>query len=107
MRIKRGDEVEVIRGKDRGRRGKVRQVLPKENRIIVTGINMVKKHQRERPTGGRERARGGIIELEAPIHVSKVMLVCPICKQKTRVGYELLESGEKMRVCKKCGATID
>lgn len=107
MRIKKGDKVEVISGDDRGLSGTVRQVIPGENRVVVTGINMIKKHQRAMPTGGRGQAQGGIIELEAPIHISNVMLICPICKQRTRVGYDVLERGKKVRVCKKCGAPID
>lgn len=107
MRIKKGDKVEVISGDDRGLSGTVHQVMPGEDRVVVRGINIVKKHQRATPTGGRGQVQGGIIELEAPIHVSNVMLICPICKQRTRVGYDILKSGEKVRVCKKCGASID
>jgi len=106
MKIKKGDEVMVIKGDDRGRRGTVREVITKKNRVIVTGVNIMKKHQRAMSTKGRGEVQGGIIELEAPIPVSNVMLICPICKQKTRIGYDVLESGDKVRVCRKCGATI-
>ncbi|MEA3344767.1 MAG: 50S ribosomal protein L24 [Chloroflexota bacterium] len=108
MKIKVGDLVEVISGDDRGLAGRVRVALPKEDRVIVEGINFVWKHQRPMPSGGRGgQVEGGIIEFEAPIHVSNVMLICPSCDQRTRVGYEFLESGEKVRVCKKCGAIVD
>ena len=108
MKIKVGDTVEVISGNGRGFTGRVRIVLPRENRVIVEGINLVRKHQRPMPSGARGgQTEGGIIELEAPIHVSNVMLICPSCDENTRVGYKFLESGEKMRVCKKCGTVLD
>jgi len=108
MRIKTGDTVEVISGNDRGFVGRVRVVLPKENRVIVEGINLIRKHQRPVPAGGRRgMVEGGIIELEAPIHGSNVMLVCPACDQRTRIGYRFLEDGSKVRVCKKCDAILD
>ena len=102
-RVKRNDTVEVIAGKDRGRRGSVRQVLAKNDRVIVTGINMVKKHRRsQNPTMPSE-----ILDLEAPLHVSNVMVVCPSCDLTTRVGFSALEGGGKTRVCKRCGVAID
>ncbi len=108
MRIKVGDMVEVISGNERGLTGRVRVALPKQNRVIVEGLNIVRKHQRPMPSRARGgRTEGGIIELEAPIHVSNVMLICPSCDQRTRVGYTFLESGEKVRICKKCGAVLD
>ena len=108
MRIKVGDTVEVISGNDRGFTGRVRVALPKENRVIVEGVNIVRKHQRAMPSGaGGGRAEGGIIELEAPIHVSNVMLICPSCDERSRVQYTRVESGQKARVCKKCGAVVD
>lgn len=108
MKIKVGDTVEVISGNDQGFTGRVRIALPKGNHLVVEGINIVRKHQRPMPSGTRAgRTEGGIIELEAPIHVSNVMLICPSCDQRTRVGYEFLESGEKVRVCKRCGAVLD
>lgn len=84
----------------------MRQVIPGKSRVVVSGINLIKKHQRRMPTGGRSQAEGGIIEFEAPIHVSKVMLVCPTCKKPTRVTYDA-SSGTKIRICKRCLATID
>ena len=108
MKIKVGDTVEVIGGNDRGFTGRVRIVLPKQDRVIVEGINIVRKHQRPVPgRSGGGRMEGGIIELEAPVHVSNVMLICPSCDQGVRVGYQILESGEKARVCKKCGAVVE
>lgn len=104
MKIKRGDTVEVISGNDRGLRGTVRTVFPKEDRVIVSGVNIVRKHQR--PTQDRS-AQVGIIEMEAPLHVSNVALVCPHCNRPMRVGYEVLEDGTKSRVCRKCGELID
>ncbi len=106
-RIRKGDTVEVISGDDRGIRGTVHRVIPKKDRVVVSGVNLVKKHQRPRPTGGRMQAQAGIIEFEAPIHISNVMLVCPQCDQRTRVRFERLEDGKKVRVCKKCDAIIE
>ena len=103
-RIKKGDTVEVISGDGRGLRGEVKQVRPDQEQVIVTGVNIVKKHQRPMRAGRRE-VQPGIIEFEAPIHSSNVMLVCPQCNQRTRVGFEQ-EGGRKVRVCKKCGETI-
>jgi len=102
-KIKKGDLVEVISGKDKGKRGKVLRVIPKENKVIVEGVNVVKRHQRPNP----RMREGGIVEREAPIYVSKVMLVCPNCGQRTRVGFKILEDGRKVRYCKKCGEIID
>ena len=108
MKIKAGDVVEVISGNDRGLTGRVRIAYPKQNRVIVEGVGIVRKHQRPVPSGGRGgRTEGGIIELEAPIHVSNVMLICPSCNQRTRVGYVFPETGEKARVCKNCGTVVD
>ncbi len=101
-KVKREDFVVVIAGKDRGKRGKVLRVLPKKHRVIVEGVNIVKKHQKPTAT-----TAGGIIEKPAPIHVSNVMLVCPKCGQPTRVGFTFLEDGTKVRKCKKCGEVID
>lgn len=107
MRIKKGDQVEIIAGNDRGVRGEVKRVLPKENRIVVSGVNMVKKHQRPRPTGGRTPTQGGIIEFEAPIDVSNVMLVDPGTGELTRVGVRRDEDGRQVRFSKKSGQDID
>jgi large subunit ribosomal protein L24 len=108
MKIKKGDLVLVISGDDKGRKGKVIKALPKENKIIVEGINIQKKHQRPR----REGEKGQIIEIPAPIDVSNVLLICPHCKTPTRVKYKIREDApkgkpKKVRVCKKCQALID
>lgn len=107
MRIKVNDEVLVIAGNYKGFRGTVQRVLPKENRIVVSGVNMVKKHQRPRPTGGRTQAQGGIIEFEAPIHVSNVMLIDPSTNEPTRVGIRRDEDGRRIRVSKRSDADIN
>jgi large subunit ribosomal protein L24 len=111
-RIRKGDTVEIISGDDRGpsgdpTRGTVHRLIPKKDRVVVSGVNLVKKHQRPMTTGGRTQAQAGIIEFEAPIHISNVMLVCPHCDLPTRVGFEYLEDGVKVRVCKKCDSIID
>ena len=106
IRIKKGDTVEVISGDDRGVRGKVLRVIPKKDRVVVSGVNIVKKHQRP-VRAGRGQVQPGIIEFEAPIHLSNVMLVCPHCDARTRVGFAFQEDGRKVRVCKKCGRAID
>lgn len=105
MRIKRDDTVEIIAGNDKGARGRVLRALPKERRVVVETVNIRKKHQR--PTqAGRGQVQAGIIQFEAPIHVSNVMLVCPQCDEATRIGIRR-EEGRAIRVCKKCGKDID
>lgn len=104
--IKKGDTVEVISGDDRGVRGIVQWTLPKKGRVVVSGINVVKKHQRP-IRAGRSQVQPGIIDFEAPIQISNVMLVCPRCDQRTRAGFTRQEDGRKVRVCKKCGEAID
>jgi large subunit ribosomal protein L24 len=106
MRIKVGDEVEVVSGNYKGTRGTVQRVLPRENRVVVSGVNLVKKHQKPRPTGGRSQAQGGIIEFEAPISASNVMLVCPETGEPTRVGVRRDEDGNRIRFSKKSGNPI-
>ena len=103
MKIRKGDTILVIRGKDRGKRGKVRLAFPREEKIVVTGINMIKRHSRAR---GMVR-QAGIIEREAPLHISKVMLVCTKCDRPTRVGFRFLEDRKKVRICHKCNEVID
>ena len=104
MKIRKGDTVEVISGDDKGMRGTVHLAFPKEQRVIVSGVNVVKKHQRGT---GNIRTQVGIIEREAPIHVSNVALVCPHCDRPTRVGYRFAPDGTKSRVCRKCQEVID
>jgi len=99
MKVVKDDKVLILSGNNKGKTGKVLKVLPKNNRIIVEGINFIKKHSR--PT--QKNPQGGIIEKEAPIHVSNVMVICPKCDTPTRVGSKKLENGKKVRVCKNCG----
>lgn len=101
FKIKKGDEVQIMAGKDRGLRGKVLQVLPKRNRVLVEGRNMVKKHQR--PVQGQE---GGIVEREAPLHMSNVMLVDPTDDRPCRVGFTD-KDGKKVRVSRRTGQSLD
>ncbi len=105
QRIKRGDTVEVIAGKDKGIRGDVLRVLPKANRVVVERVNIARKHQRP-VQAGRQQVQPGIIEFEAPIHASNVMLVCPKCNKPTRVGLQRQED-RSVRVCKQCDSVID
>ena len=107
VKIRKGDTVEVMSGRfeDKGKRGEVIKVLPNENRLVIQGVNLRKKHQREVQTQGRTMSPG-IIEFEGPISVSNVMLICPVCSEPTRVG--ILRSEESVqRVCKKCEAQFD
>ena len=107
LKIKKGDTVEVINGKEinKGKRGEVIRVMPKESRLVVQGVNMLKKHQRQVQTQGRTNSPG-IIEFEGSIHISNVMLVCPKCDEPTRVSIQR-EDGTSRRVCKHCEALID
>ena len=103
-RIKKGDTVEVIRGEHRGMRGSVHRVLAEKNQVIISGVNIVKRHTK--PTG-RVRTQAGIIEREAPLQISNVALVCPHCSQRSKVAYEAQPTGNKARVCKKCREPIE
>lgn len=103
MKIRKNDNVIVIAGKDKGKKGKVRRALPKEGRVVVEGINMIKRHSK---TKGQAR-QAGIIELEAPLDVSKVMLICGKCNKPARVGSQFLEDGKKARICHACGEVIE
>ena len=103
MKIRRDDTVVITTGKDSGKKGKVRRVWPDKERVIVDGANMIKRHSRAR----RAARQAGIIELEAPIHVSNVMLVCSKCNKPTRVGFQFLADGKRVRVCKSCQEVID
>ena len=103
LHVKTGDLVEIISGKDKGKRGKVLIAIPKEGKIIVENINMLTVHTK--PRGMNQP--GGIIRREGPIYASKAMLVCPSCNKRTRVGRRVLEDGSKTRVCKACGETFN
>jgi large subunit ribosomal protein L24 len=101
--VRRGDTVAVIAGRERGKRGKVLRVLPGAARVVVEKINMMKKHQR--PT--QKLRQGGIIEREAPLALASVLLVCARCDRPSRAGIKILTDGRKVRVCRRCGETID
>lgn len=103
MRIRQNDMVEVISGRDAGKRGKVQQVLTREGRIIVEGLNMVTRHQKATST----MRQAGIIQKEAPIPLPKVMLVCQQCNKAVRIGHTFLDDGRKVRVCRSCNEMID
>ena len=103
MHVKKGDTVEVISGKDKGKRGKILKVMPRKGTVVVEGVNMVKKHTR--PT--QKLPQGGILEKPAPLFSSKILLVCPTCAGGVRTGKKVLDNGKKVRVCKKCGETLD
>ena len=101
--IKKNDMVQVIAGKEKGKTGKVTRVVLKRDRAIVEKLNMVKRHMRP----SAQSRQGGIVDKEAPIHISNLMLICSKCTDPTRVGYRILEDGRKVRACKKCGEIID
>jgi len=103
VKIKKGDKVRVLAGKDRGKEGEVMFAFPEKNTVIVEGVNLAKKHQR--PQG--ENQPGGIIDKDMPMHVSNVAVISPKDGKPTRVGYKFLEDGTKIRVCKRTGAEID
>ncbi|MBI4279694.1 MAG: 50S ribosomal protein L24 [Armatimonadetes bacterium] len=103
MHVKKGDLVEVIHGKHRGKRGKVLRVLTKHGRILVEGVNLVKRHTRP----NQKLPQGGIVEKEAAVYGAKVMLVCPSCGKPTRLGHAIQDDGTRVRVCRRCGSALD
>lgn len=103
LSVKKNDLVKVIAGKEKGKSGRILRVLPRKNRIIIEKINFVKRHSR--PSG--QTRQGGIIEREAPINVSNVMVVCEKCNIPVRIGKKILDDGKKVRMCKKCGEVLD
>ena len=102
--IRRNDTVSVNTGKDSGKRGRVLKVLPAKNRLIVEGVNLIKRHTGPNP---QRNIKGGIVEREASLHASNVQLVCPECGKMTRVGHQILTDGRKIRVCRKCEGVVD
>ncbi len=104
QRIKKGDTVLVIAGNDRGKKGQVHDVFPKQGKVIVSGVNLVKKHQRRT---GDVRTQAGIIEREGTLAISNVMLVCKNCGEAVRTKFQVFEDGKKGRVCKNCGQPAD
>ena len=105
-KVRRNDTVLVIAGKDRGKTGVVRQVFPDKGRLVVDGINMIKKHQRPTQQGGVP-APGGIVTREGPLSASNVMVICKECNKATRTSVRIRQDGIKVRVCKRCGVDVD
>ena len=102
--IRRNDNVVVITGKDRGKRGRVLKVDPAKNRLIVEGVNFIKRHTKPNP---QRQIKGGVVEREASLHASNVQIVCPECSKPTRLGRKILGDGRKVRICRKCEGVVD
>jgi large subunit ribosomal protein L24 len=102
--VRKNDSVVVLSGRDRGKRGRVLSVIPEKSRVLVEGVNIVKRHTKPNP---QRNIKGGIVEREGPIDASNVQVVCPECNHPTRVGNRLLGDGRKVRVCRKCEGVID
>jgi large subunit ribosomal protein L24 len=102
--IRRNDTVVVTTGRDSGKRGRVLKVHPVRNRLVVEGVNIIKRHTRPNP---QRNVKGGIVEREASLHASNVQLVCPECSKTTRVGHRVLADGRKVRICRKCEGVVD
>ncbi len=103
LHVKKGDQIVVISGKDKGKKAKVLVAMPRDGKVIIEGVNMSKKHKK--PSG--QLQQGGIINQESPIYASKVMLWCDKCKKGVRIGKKLLSDGTKVRYCKSCGEILD
>ena len=109
LNVRKGDNVVVITGKDRGKQGRVVRVWPKNDKVMIEGVNQVKRHEPLRQArSGRQGMEGGIITKEMPVHISTVALVCntPDCEGRARVGFEIGDDGTKRRICRKCGSTV-
>ena len=102
--VRKNDSVIVVTGKDRGKKGRVLKVFPKQNRVVIEGVNFIKRHTRPNP---RANIKGGIVEREASVHASNVQIVCPECGAPTRIGRQLLGDGRKVRICRKCEGAVD
>lgn len=102
IKLKKGDAVRVIAGREAGKTGKILKVIGKKQKIVIEKINMIKKHQRP-----DARGKGGIVEKEAPLQTSNVMFMCNKCNAGVRIGYKILDDGKKVRLCKKCGEILD
>ena len=102
--IRKNDNVLVTTGKDRGKKGRVIRVVPEKNRLIVEGVNLIKRHTRPNPA---KNIKGGVVQREASLHASNVQLVCPECGAHTRVGHKVLDDGRKVRICRKCEGVVD
>ena len=102
--LRKNDNVLVIAGKDRGKKGRVLKVVPAKNRLVVEGVNMIKRHTKPNP---QRNVKGGIAEREAAIHASNVMIMCGECGKRTRIGHKLLGDGKKARICRRCEGVLD
>ena len=102
--VRKNDNVLVTTGKDRGKRGRVLKVLPATNRVVVEGVNLIKRHTKPNP---QRQIKGGLVEREAALHASNVQIVCPECGKATRVGRKVLGDGRKVRICRKCEGVVD
>jgi large subunit ribosomal protein L24 len=102
--IRKNDNVLVVTGRDRGKRGRVLRVVPAKDRVIVEGVNFIKRHTRPNP---QKNVKGGIVEREAPLHASNVQVVCPECGKQTRIGRKRLDDGRSVRFCVKCEGVVD
>jgi large subunit ribosomal protein L24 len=102
--IKKNDEVFILRGKDRGKSGRVLVVIPDKQRIVVEGVQLIKRHTRPNP---QKNIQGGIVEREASVHISNVAILCKNCKKHARLGSQILADGRRIRVCRKCNSAID
>ena len=102
--IRKNDNVLVTTGKDRGKSGRVVRLVPEKNRLVVEGVNIIKRHTRPNP---QKNVKGGVVEREAPLHASNVQIVCPECGKPTRIGKRILDDGRKVRICRKCDGVLD
>jgi large subunit ribosomal protein L24 len=104
IQIRKNDQVKVIAGRDVNKTGRVLRVLREKNRVVVEGVSFLRRHTRANPS---KNIKGGIVEKEAPIHVSNVMIVCGACGRATRIGHQVLGDGKKVRICRSCGSSLD
>ena len=102
--VRKNDNVLVTTGKDRGKKGRVLKVLPLKNRVVVEGVNIIKRHTKPNP---QRQIKGGVVQREAALHASNVQLVCPECGAQTRIGHKVLDDGRKVRICRKCEGVVD
>lgn len=102
--VRKNDTVLVVTGRERGKRGRVLRVIPGKNRLVIEGLNLIKRHTKPNPG---KNIKGGIVEREASLHASNVQLVCPECGVQTRIGHKVLGDGRKVRVCRKCDGVVD
>jgi large subunit ribosomal protein L24 len=102
--VRKNDNVVVLCGKDRGKRGRVLKVVPARNRLVVEGVNFIKRHTRPNP---QRNIKGGVVEREGSVHASNVQIICPECGAPTRIGHQLLGDGRKIRICRKCDGAVD